>query len=687
MIEHALPQAVQDDYVARLRTLAARYDRQLAALRTREDAMKRVRQARRKLKRLFGTFPNRTPLNVCMTGRLERRGYRIEKLVYESRPGLFVTANLYMPQGDGPFPAVLQPCGHKANGKADKTYQMLCHSLARQGYAVLIFDPISQGERSHQYRLDEGLDALLDCCHEHNMAGNQMTLVGDFFGTWRVWDGIRSLDVLLSMPGIDPTRVGVTGCSGGGTLSAYLNAVDERITMAAPACYVTTFLCNLENELPADAEQIPPGILGAGLDMADLFIARAPRPTILLGQADDYFDARGTRQTYQRIGKIYRLLGKADNIQLHIGKGDHGYHRDAREACSKFFNRHTGIPHSGREGSIEVERDENLFATPDGNVLHLAGARRTCDFTREAAAMMAERRISVSGRQLRDILGTALNLRVRKVPPHYRTLRAIGREQLERTPYAAISLFGLETEPRFAGQTAILQHWVPGGPDNRVFRDRAHPAPGRSIIVYVPHISSWQDMTGGHAPATDGQELYAIDVRGVGQVQGITSGQFDFFAPFGPDYLYASHGQLLGNSFLGRRTHDVLAALDLLQSRGARRVHLVGRGMGALLATFAAVLHPVVKQVSLHNALLSYHELTQCPIYAWPASAMIWNGLDLFDLPDCFRALRRKKLKITEPWDAQMRPFSPPGALVRQLNGLGLGWVTTGDPRPDRGGI
>ena len=276
---------VQDYTVTRLRILARQYDRCLAALRTRADALKSVREWRRKLQRVFGRFPERTPLNVSVNRRLERRGYRIEMLTYESRPGFFVTANLYMPRGHGPFPAALQPCGHAKNGKAYKCYQALCHGLARQGYAVLIYDPVSQGERSHQYRRDDGLDALLDCCREHNMAGNQPALIGDFFGTWRLWDGIRSLDVLLSRPEVDRARVGVTGSSGGGTLSTYLNALDDRITMAAPSCFVTTFLCNLENELPADAEQIPPGLLGAGLDMADFVIASAPRRTLLLGQA------------------------------------------------------------------------------------------------------------------------------------------------------------------------------------------------------------------------------------------------------------------------------------------------------------------------------------------------------------------------------------------------------------------
>jgi len=117
----------------------------------------------------------------------------------------------------------------------------------------------------------------------------------------------------------------------------------------------------------------------------------------------------------------------------------------------------------------------------------------------------------------------------------------------------------------------------------------------------------------------------------------------------------ADHGQtMLGESTVGRRTHDLLATLDLLQSRGARRVHLVARGLGTGPATFAAVLHPVVKQVTLTNALRSFDELTQRPVLAWPLSAMPRDILNHFDLPDCYRALRRKKLRIVDPWDAQL---------------------------------
>src|SRR5690606_31716019 len=127
-------------------------------------------------------------------------------------------------------------------------------------------------------------------------------------------------------------RVGLTGNSGGGTLTCYLNALDDRFTMAAPSCFVTSFLNNAENELPADSEQCPPGILASELDFADYLIAQAPRPTMLLGQEQDFFDRRGLVKAYEDVKHVYGLLGAADNVQLFIGKLTHGFKQPNREA-------------------------------------------------------------------------------------------------------------------------------------------------------------------------------------------------------------------------------------------------------------------------------------------------------------------------------------------------------------------
>src|SRR4029079_13215151 len=277
---------------------------------------------RKKITTCFGEFPHKTPLNAKVTGKLERDAYTIEKVVFEGRPGFFVTANLYVPHAakKKKLPGVVGSCGHSLTGKGEPAYQSFCQGLARMGngYVVLIFDPIGQGERL-QYAHVEKPHRPGVGVGEHRLAGNQQFLVGDFFGSWRAWDGIRALDYLLSRPEVDPKHVGITGNSGGGTMTTWLAGVESRWTMAAPSCFVTTFRRNLENELPADTEQCPPRALAQHLDHADFLAAMAPRPVLILAKERDYFDVRGAEEAYRRLKPLYALLGAEDNIRLFIG--------------------------------------------------------------------------------------------------------------------------------------------------------------------------------------------------------------------------------------------------------------------------------------------------------------------------------------------------------------------------------
>src|SRR4030095_13965846 len=261
----------------------------------------------RRIRESFGPEPERTPLNARITGIVERDAYKIEKVIFESRPEFLVTANLYVPKGRKfPLPGVVGTCGHSANGKAIEAYQSFAQGLARQGYVVLIFDPLGQGERL-QY-VDDNLQPKQGIgVSEHLLAGNQQFLVGEFLGAWRAWDGIRALDYLLTREEVDPKHIGVTGNSGGGTMTTWLCGLERRWTMAAPSCFVTTFRRNLENELPADTEQCPLRALSLGLDHSDFLAAMAPRPVILMGKEQDYFDVRGTTEAYERLRRLYRL--------------------------------------------------------------------------------------------------------------------------------------------------------------------------------------------------------------------------------------------------------------------------------------------------------------------------------------------------------------------------------------------
>ncbi len=653
MPEHLYGHMVHEYFVNRMRAFAAKRQDTIAKVRTKKDVMKLRDEARRGLRKSFGPRPKRTPLNARITGAIERKRYTVEKVLYESRPGFPVTANLYIPKGKrGPFPCVLGTCGHSGNGKACDLYQHFCQGLAERGFLVLIYDPISQGERL-QYVGDAGKAAPQGCCQEHNMMGNQMRLFGDHVGMWRAWDGIRGLDYLLSRPEADPTRVGVTGNSGGGTLSTYLCGLDDRFTMAAPSCFVTTYLANLENELPADSEQIPPKIIGMGLDMSAFFIAQLPRPVLLMGQQNDYFDVRGLTQTYEELRRLYGIVGAEDNVQMFVGPTNHGYHLENREAMYGFFMKHSNVRGPKKETTPPVEPDADLYASPEGQV-HRMGARRVFDFNRDHANAITRPKLSPA--ELRKRIEKLLALPKRAAAPHYRILRQRGKDT-ER--YAYHSGFAVETEP---GIQAIL-HLLSNG--TYYF----HFPKCKDATLYVPHISSQQDVIDGLAPDSD--PLFALDVRSIGQSAPLTCANRDFFAPYGSDYFYASYSEMFGESYLGRRVHDLLATLDLFDAQGYKRIHLVGRGLGAVISTFAACLHPLVKQVTLQNALLSYHELTQSPVQSWPLSSMATDVLNHFDLPDCFKLLAKKSLRLVDPWNHEMEPWDP-RKLRGHMKALGI---------------
>ncbi len=223
------PRMVQEYYVARLGEIETASTAKRMGLSTKADAEAYVHDVQDKIQRCFGPWPEKTPLHARITGSINRDTYRVENVIFESRPGFLVTANLYIPtNGSHPLPAVIGTCGHTNNGKAG--YQDFAQGLARLGYVVLVYDPIGQGER-FQYLNDDLSTRINPGTTEHNHEGGQMTLVGESLSAWRAWDGIRALDYLLTRQEVDPKHVGVTGNSGGGTMTTWLCGVEQRWSM------------------------------------------------------------------------------------------------------------------------------------------------------------------------------------------------------------------------------------------------------------------------------------------------------------------------------------------------------------------------------------------------------------------------------------------------------------------------
>ncbi|MFP3897518.1 MAG: alpha/beta hydrolase family protein [Anaerolineales bacterium] len=640
MLRNGYGHMVLDAYVHRLREMRAERTARLRALSTRREALAYQEHVRAAINDAFSPRPARTPLNARVTGTIDRSRCRIEKIVFESRPQFQVTANLYLPHTlEAPAPAVLGTCGHSAQGKAYHLYQGFCQRLAHAGFVALIYDPISQGERD-QYTLLKDREAVESCTRAHNMMGKQLELLGDWFGIWRAWDGIRALDYLLSRPEVDPQRVGITGNSGGGTMTTWLWAIEERFTMAAPGCFVTTFLHNLENELPADCEQYPPGVLGAGLEMADFLIARAPLPVLILGQHYDYFDRRGHQEACDEVQHFYELLGAPEeNVACFRGDQPHGYWRENQEAMVDFFVHHAGLDDVEHLDETKSLEEEALYATPQGDVIK-AGSTPIYQLIAERADTLARQRSPLSDKALKSKLTELLHLPAERTLPHHRNLRPTESNGETYARYA------IETEGSIR---AILRKKMD---EPR----RAHSLDVEETIhLFLPHYASEKDLREDPLARalTDDMPLYALDVRGLGESR--PDEEESFWQPYGMDYMLHGYSLLFGESYLGRRVLDVLQTMDLLVNQGAHEIHLYGRGQGALIALFSALLHGRTTTVTLKNIPKSYHEWTQVSLVDWPAANGLHDVLQYFDLEDCIEVLG-DKVTIIEPWDATMSP-------------------------------
>jgi len=640
MYLHRYSRMVHDYYEKRVRDIISERRERIDKLKTRKDALAYVKKVKTAVEKSFGLFPKKTPLKAVVTGKNEYNGYSIEKVIFESRPDFYVTGNLYMPKvKKGKVPCVLGLCGHSNEGKACDAYQSFCQGLALRGFAVFIIDPISQGERKQFYPEEGEVPGL---CAGHNLMGNQMALIDDFFGSWRVWDGIRGLDYLLSRPEVDTSRVGVTGNSGGGTLSTYVTALDPRVTMAAPSCFICSYLANLENELPSDAEQNPPGIIAAGLDQVDLLLCYAPRPTLILGQHDDFFDARFTRQSGADLKKIHTLLGSKNTADVFIGPRGHGYFQENREAMYAWFMKHAGIKASSKETDIAVIEEQKLHVTSSGGVREKK-SKRVFEITAERAGSLSGKNKALSTEKLKKTAEALLSISKSSGVPHYKALRWAGGtdESLnKRVTFAVETENGIQVAVSTYGPQSLSMHF-----------------PAGKVNLYVGNTSSYDDihsikeineMTKNKIP------LVAVEPRGLGQSLSTTCGSTEFFEPYGADYLYASTAEMLGESYLGRRVYDVMRVMDCLKGNGVEDIELIGRGLGSIIVVFAALLHKSGPQVKIINYLPSYRLIAESPVYKWPLSSLLRGVLKHFDLPDVYKALGRKLTK-ENPWGPDMQ--------------------------------
>ena len=625
-------------YVNKVREVNRERSARIAALKTREDAEQYVCEVRSKIAAAFA-LPERGKVSeAVLCGVVKQQGFQIEKLIIESRKDFPVTVNLYLPEKiSAPLPAVLLLCGHAQEGKAAGAYSAAAATLALRGFAVMVVDPCSQGERYQFDGVQGAWRVAGSCVMEHNMLGKQLWLADEFFGTWRAHDALCALDYLLARPEVDPSRVGITGNSGGGTMTAFVQALDPRFTMAAPSCYVTSWQRNIENELPCDAEQMIPGILAAGCEMGDLVLAYAPRPIILLGQRNDFFDPRGLKETFAECRKVYSLLGAEENLQLFIGPTNHSYSVENRCAMYDFFNAHAGL--SADKVAPECEADmsklseKDFFCTKNGKVSSLAGKKLLHDLIVEKLDSLAAERKELDRSALKKVLAEKYQLPSTMPEPYLRALRMAYYQEKGALSMFIYSRFGMECE-----KGLVIPLWLKMPTAQKY---HCYFPENQEIDLYIPHLSSADEL-----PDYSSQRvLCGVDVRGIGAARSNNCDvdlMDDFFHLYGEDYHYNSCEILFGSSTLAARVRDILSAVAAAKSRNSTAIRLIGRGQGSIAALFAAVLCDDIESVTLIDAPESFDKMARERVTYYPAAQMMRGILKYTDLPDMRKALGDK---------------------------------------------
>lgn len=609
------------------------------------------------LARINGPFPERTPLNARTVGTVLRKGYVIEKVIYESRPGVLVTGNLYLPEGaskDNRVPGVIIPCGHSANGKAQDVYQSAAISIALNGIAVLIYDPIGQGERVQLLGTDG--KPVAGSTSEHTLVGVGGWLVGTGTANYRIWDGIRSLDYLASRPEVDPTRLGCTGNSGGGTLTSYLMAFDDRIAAAAPSCYITTLERLFDTLGPQDAEQNFPGQVALGLDHADFIAARAPKPTLICVGTQDYFDIDGAWTTFREAKGLYGLLGHPERMDFIEYNDKHGFSKPRRQAAMRFMRRWLlNKDDNPDEPEHMISKDAELQCTTSGQVLNENGEIVSIfQVTQERARKLAAARKQSYKGEPAPLAGIS---------------RLAGHSERIEAPTADLRgtiLIPIENGLGWTGEiNALVLNREDGIPlPALLFRGKTD-RPGKRPAVVLVSSEGKESEAGEKGQIArllgEGRLVLSVDLRGFGETSPNAGKARKADDWFGGDIQLPQLAMHLNRPLIGQRADDIIAAVTWLAGRDgvdADHIEVVGIAHAGPAALHAGAFDKRIAKVTLIRSIRSWEDVVDTPLGKNQLQNVVPFALETYDLPDLVRLMAPRPVTILEPVDPEGRPIS-----------------------------
>lgn len=606
-------------------------------IRTEADLLLTQKRLRADLLAMIGGLPqHKTPLNPHITGRIQMNGFHIEKVIFESLPGIYVTALLYVPDDNAQkHPAVLVPSGHSASGKA--YYQALCQRLVQRGYFVICWDPVGQGERSQFWDAKNHKSRYNLICAEHAVLGNLAYLAGTNLARWEIWDGIRAVDYLLTRPEVDPARINITGTSGGGFQTAHIAALDPRIKVAAPSCYITALPMRVYNRIFKDPDSDPEqdlfGMISNGIDHPGLLLLMYPRPVFVAAAVLDFFPIEGTHQSVREVADLYSRFGHADHISMHESYNEHQYSLENQEAAIEFLDHFNGMPLRHDLPPVKELDEKALECTRTGQVM--------LDFE-NARSLMDE---------IRDYYHD-----------HKSEAHATLKQLYYSTPCPQIA----------AWSVAKYEGAVPGTRDIRWEFAGTSAWDGATIDRYLLHHSRYLEMPllyihksaahnrplllwlrpDGKASPQDwpslgtfldsGYDIISFDPRGLGETRmpykavsaddpSLSQKSFDeaYMNPLSgvlADYVYNS--LLTGRPYFLQMVEDAEITTRFAQVKfGASKFYVIGTGDSA---TLAAAINELLPNVTLlrqaDEAAVKWSELVNNKRELWPVQYLLPSG-------------------------------------------------------------
>ncbi|MES2309765.1 MAG: acetylxylan esterase [Verrucomicrobiota bacterium] len=586
---------LRDHVFERSRLCFEKGDQARDDLKSSQEVKKRQTEIRSFFLKSLGDLPSfETPLNAQTIGRVEGKRFDLERIIFESRPRHYVTANLYMPHYETKkCGAVLFLCGHHLEGKHHPEYLAACETLVRAGLIVLAIDPPGQGERLGFYDPELQKSLVAGCTTEHEFSGIPCRLFGETIARYFLHDAMRAIDYLLTRPEVDPKKIGVTGNSGGGLQTSLVMLADPRIAAAAPATFIMSRASYLPTGQPQDAEQILPGFTSAGYDHEDFLLAMAPKPVCILAVTSDFFPIEGTRRTVSRSRRIWDLFGKGSSSKLELVEDDatHFYTPALAQAAARFFSKHLlGRKAEGDLTPTESISPKKAWCTKSGQI---RGEIKNAQFIYDANLEKLQGAYEARHRFPSEKRLTRAKKWLKEQVFAHRVETPLNPRMLQKKSVMdefEIDLSFWWTQPSLANVGVLIRSRKEKANSSLPVTVALWDEGSKQLHTHIAWIKS---------ECQQGRAVLVLNLCGMGPLAPHPINFFPDRALFGTFHRFADDLTWIGDSLTALRTYEVTRSFDRLEQwQGVHlrdlRVYAVGRlGVYAHLAAF---LDPRVKK-------------------------------------------------------------------------------------------